>query len=67
MVTDAVHQAVVSELNEVKAELAMLQRMIFGRRSEKFAPADEHQLGLRFDPTGPLEVDEKHPPPPDGR
>lgn len=67
MITQAEHdsvlaenRALVSEINEVKAELAMLRRMIFGRRSEKFAPADEHQLGL-FDPAGRLEVDEAHP------
>lgn len=50
-----------SDLSELKAELAELKRLIFGRRSERFVsdqpPAEQLNLFVQHDPQLELETE----------
>lgn len=50
----AVNQKMESEVTELKQRLAWFERMMFGRKSERFVPSEtvEGQLTLTFDPDG---------------
>ena len=53
------YQQLEGELADVKAQLAELQRLIFGRKSERYIPSENGQMSLfdgQKDEEGPVEA-----------